>query len=282
MSRLLSFQDHEVTFSKSSCSIVFGVNGGKKMDTEILQMLIELHKDNYRQGPGGDVESLFAAQIAGLDASLPLKIADIGCGTGASAILLADRLNAQVTAVDFLPEFLDVLNKRAKARGVGEKITTVHASMDSLDFSPEYFDVIWSEGAVYNIGFERGISYWKQFLKPGGMLVVSEITWLTESRLEELQSYWDAEYPEAGTASQNIHILEQHGYRPEGYFILSPQCWIDNYYEPLQSRYEGFIKKHNGSGKASSLLESDRREIDLYRKYSDYYSYGFYIARKNH
>lgn len=270
------FQDDKM--SLSSYHDLHG--GGLSMDNAYLQMLIDLHKNNHRQGPGGDEQTLLAAQLAGLDASRPLKIADIGCGTGAASILLAEHLHAHITAVDFLPEFLDELNTRAKAHGVDEKITTVNAPMDALDFPSDFFDVIWSEGAVYNIGFERGISYWKQFLKPCGKLVLSEITWLTESRPEDLQSYWDAEYPEAGTASQNMSILEQHGYRPHAYFFLNPHCWTENYYRPLQDRFEAFLIQHNHSQQAREIVEAEKFEINQYEKYSEYYSYGVYIAQK--
>lgn len=48
-------------------------------------MLIDLHKDTSRQGPGGDSETKIALDLAMIDTSAPLKIADIGCGTGASS-----------------------------------------------------------------------------------------------------------------------------------------------------------------------------------------------------
>ncbi len=54
--------------------------------------------------------------------------------------------------------------------------------MDKLPFGDEEFDIIWSEGAIYNIGFERGVKDWSRYLKVGGLLVVSEITWITASR----------------------------------------------------------------------------------------------------
>ncbi len=67
-----------------------------------LQLLTDLHKRAYRQGPGGDPETELALNLAGISRSAPLRIADIGCGTGASTLLLARLLNAQITAVDFL------------------------------------------------------------------------------------------------------------------------------------------------------------------------------------
>jgi len=79
-----------------------------------LQLLIDLHKHANRQGPGGDAETERALDLAGLSRAAPLKVADIGCGTGASALTLARMLNAEITAVDFLQAFLDELETRAR------------------------------------------------------------------------------------------------------------------------------------------------------------------------
>jgi len=217
--------------------------------------------------------------LAGLDRSRRLKIADIGSGKGASTILLAKELDAEITAVDFLPQFLDELQTRAKDHGVAERITTLSCPMDALPFSDEEFDVIWSEGAIYNMGFEAGVSAWSRFLKPGGKLIVSEITWLSTARPPELQSHWDREYPEIDVASAKIGILEQHGYCPEAYFYLPTHCWTDNYYRPMQSRFDAFLERHGQSDQAKGIVESEEHEIALYERYRDYYSYGVYIAK---
>jgi ubiquinone/menaquinone biosynthesis C-methylase UbiE len=74
----------------------------------LLELLIDLHKQANRQGPGGDKETEKAIALAMLDKMKQLKIAGIGCGTGASVILLAQQLNAQITAVDFLSEVIDI------------------------------------------------------------------------------------------------------------------------------------------------------------------------------
>ena len=247
---------------------------------EDYQLLIDLHKRANRQGPGGDAETERALKLAMIDPATPLKIADIGCGTGASALLLARLLNAQITAVDFLPDFLEALKLRAENLGLSKKITTLSCSMDDLPFGDEQYDVIWSEGAIYNIGFERGVKDWSRYLKVGGLLIVSEITWLSASRPAELQSYWEGEYPEIATASSKMAVLENKGYSPIGYFVLPEHCWLDNYYRPMQDGFDEFLARNGNTEEAHAIAEAENSEIKLYKKYKKYYGYGFYVGRK--
>jgi SAM-dependent methyltransferase len=244
------------------------------------RLLIDLHKQGHRQGPGGDVETEQALNLAMLDRATPLEVADIGCGTGASALLLARLLNARITAVDFLQDFLEVLEQRAKSMGVADRISTLACSMDNLPFADEELDVIWSEGAIYNIGFEKGVADWRRYLKAGGLLVASEITWLTDSRPAELQNHWDSEYPEINVASAKITVLEKHGYSPVGYFVLPEHCWLDQYYRPMQARFEDFLTRNGNSEEARAVVAAEQREIELYETYKAYVGYGVYVARR--
>lgn len=245
-----------------------------------FELLIDLHKDGLRQGPGGDAETEHALNLAMLDRTTPLKVADIGCGTGASTLVLAKCLNAEITAVDFLRDFLDVLEQRATAAGVADKISVLECSMDALPFADGEFDVIWSEGAIYNIGFEKGVTDWRRFLKTDGLLVASEITWLTDSRPTEIQEHWDREYPEIDVASAKIRILEKRGFSPVAYFVLPEHCWLDEYYRPLQARSEEFLNRNGNSAEAGEVVRIEQHEIELYEAYRKYLSYGVYIARK--
>ncbi len=221
-----------------------------------------------------------AIELSKIDRELPLKIADIGCGTGASTLVLAQELNAQITAIDFLQDFLNVLERRADQAGLSEKISTLACSMDDLPFEDSQWDVIWSEGAIYNIGFQKGVADWKRYLKVDGILVVSEITWITASRPAKIQQYWEGEYPEIDTASAKLKILEMNGYAPMGYFVLPKHCWLENYYRPIQQRLDDFRERHGNSIESQAIVDAEKQEIALYENYSDYYSYGVYVARK--
>lgn len=245
-----------------------------------LQLLIDLHIDGDRQGPGGDDATTQAIALAGLQNLSGLKIADIGCGTGAATLALGRQLDGHITAVDFLPQFLERLEQRAGEAGLAGKITTLAASMDALPFTPNSLDVIWSEGAIYNMGFEAGIKYVHSFLKPGGVLAVSELSWFTNQRPAELHDHWMQAYPEVDTASAKIAQLENNGYSLLGYFPLTRTHWIDNYYRPMQHRFDKLLAKYRQTAESVAVVQAERAEIALYEKYADYFGYGFYIAHK--
>jgi len=245
-----------------------------------MELLIDFHKDAERQGPGSNEDTLKALGFLSIDNSRQLKVADIGCGSGAQTITLAQNLNAKITAIDLFPEFLEKLNSNAEKLGLQDKINTLQKSMDDLPFAKEEFDIIWSEGAIYIIGFEEGIKQWKEYLKVGGYIALSEITWTTNSRPKEIEEHWNVEYPQIDTASNKIKILEENGFSPVGYFYLPESSWINNYYQPIEDRIDKFLKKHNNSDLAKGIVEAEQNEINKYRKYKDFLSYGFYIAKK--
>jgi len=246
-----------------------------------FDLLIDLHQNNYRQGPGSDEHTLLAMTIARLqDRQDRLTIADIGCGTGSQTLVLAKHLNADIYAVDLFPEFLSVLDEKAIQSDLKSTIHSIACSMDDLDFAPESLDVLWSEGALYNMGFGQAIAYQQPFLKKGGLMACSEVTWLTQERPKVLEDHWQAEYAEMGDAGDKIQVLSQHGLNLVGYFTLDETCWMDNYFIPLQDSFEAFLARHNHSKEARQLVASEQQEIALYEENARYISYGFYIARK--
>ena len=245
-----------------------------------LDLIVDLHRDGERQGPGGDEETRLAVTLSGLGGRPDLKIADIGCGTGASARVLARELDACITAVDFLPAFLTELDASADGEGLGGRITTLEASMDALPFEAASFDAIWSEGAIYNMGFAEGVKAWRRFLRPGGILAVSELTWLTGTRPPELDQHWADAYPGVDTAAAKLAVLESSGFSPLGYFPLPQRCWLDNYYRPMQARFADFLARHGNSEAARALVAAEEAEIALYERNSAHYGYGFYVAKR--
>lgn len=244
-----------------------------------MQLLIDLHANNKRQGPGSDKTFCKAIELSEIDVQSELQVVDIGCGTGVSSLALAQATKAHITSVDLFPQFLKVLEENANKENLTDRITTIEADMAELPFRTEQFDVIWAEGAIYNIGFENGIKDWRKFLKPGGRIVLTEITWLRQDIPQELRTHWEQEYPEIASASKKIAQLEQNGYKLLGYFPLSHEAW-DEYYGQLEAGFADFLKRNNSSKEAQSIVDAEKHEIALYTKYKEYISYGCYIAAK--
>lgn len=245
-----------------------------------MQLLMELHRGNPRQGPGSDACTRLALELSGIDRSRALRVADIGCGTGAQTLALAEALQGRITAVDVFAEFLEELRLRQARRPLRAAVETLQASMDALPFEDGSFDLIWSEGAVYCMGFAEGVAAWKRFLKPGGILAVTEISWLTAERPDELERFWTAEYPQMGTVSEKIRILEASGLRPIAHFALPESCWTESYYGPLRRAHAGFLRRFPDHEAALAVVRRDEEEMALFDRFKDAYGYVFYIAQK--
>lgn len=245
-----------------------------------LDLLIDLHLHNDRQAPGGDDATIRAIELAGLDAATPLDVADVGCGTGASALTLARHLNARITAIDAAAPFIAQLQQRAKSAGLADRIDARVGVMESLPFRENQLDLIWSEGAIYNMGFGAGLRAWRPFLKSGGVIAVSELTWTTAQRPAEIERHWTAEYPGIATASTNLRTVEEAGYRPLAMFFLPARCWIENYYAPLRASFPSFVERHGNSPAAQRIVSAEEAEMRLYEEHGAWYGYAFYIASK--
>lgn len=232
-----------------------------------------------RQGPGSpDVTRKALNFISGLGANS--KIADIGSGTGGQTIILARNAPGNITAIDLFPDFIDKLNASAAKAGLADRIKGIAGSMDELPFGDGELDLIWSEGAIYNIGYERGLREWRRFLKPGGFIAVTEATWFTPERPAEIHNFWMDSYPEIDTIPVKVAQMEEAGYIPVAHFTLPEECWTEHFYAPQPPVREEFLRRHVGNLTAEEFIASQRHEEVLYNKYKDYYGYVFYIGRK--
>ena len=152
--------------------------------------------------------------------------------------------------------------------------------MDDLSFEKDSLDLIWSEGAIYNIGFERGLKEWRNYLKPGGYLAVSESVWFTDQRPAEIHDFWMSAYTEIDTVPNKVAQIQKAGYIPVATFILPENCWIEHYFAPQAKAEEIFRRKHAGSRIVEELITSNHHEAELYSKYKAYYGYAFFICKK--
>jgi ubiquinone/menaquinone biosynthesis C-methylase UbiE len=243
-----------------------------------MNIFWEIHSGLSQQGPGSNEETLKALSYIS-NISIKPNILDIGCGPGRQTIALAKYTKGMVTAVDNHQPFLDELKRRAESIGIVSHVITQNCSMNEMAFEEHSFDIIWSEGAIYIIGFEEGLKSWKRFVKPDGYIAVTEVSWLVDNPNNEILEYWDNAYPSMKTIEQNITIITNLGYKLINHFSLNESSWWNNYYNPLIDKLAILRQKYTDDMEAQGLIEEYDVEIEMYRKYSGSYGYVFYVMQ---
>jgi SAM-dependent methyltransferase len=241
-----------------------------------IEALILVHRGLPRQGPG-DAE--ITRQVLRLLPGLPAQpqVADLGCGSGAAALVLAAELGVTVKALDFARPFLDELQVAARERGLEHLVEIVQADMAQPPLPAASLDLIWSEGAAYSLTFAGALEKWRPLLQPGGYLVASEITWLLDGRPETLQEFWDEGYPQMADEAGNRAHAEAAGFSVLATELLPPRFWWSNYYGPLKLRMDK-LRNLEDPVLAQVILEAEV-EMELFRQYSDWYGYVFYVLQ---
>jgi SAM-dependent methyltransferase len=243
-----------------------------------LQLICEYFSNVKRQGPGSPKVTMKALSfIDGL--TVKSQIADLGCGTGGQTMVLGKQTPGTITGIDLFPRFIELFNQNALEAGLNDRVKGIVGSMESLPFEEEELDLIWSEGAIYNIGFKRGLEEWRKFLKPDGYIAVTEAVWFTEKRPDEINTFWQA-YPEIDTIPVKVTQMHEAGYLPVASFILPENCWTDHFFMPQVAAQELFLKKYRGNATAEELVAYLKHEAVLYEKYKDFYGYAFFIGKK--
>ena len=244
-----------------------------------LNLICEYYSSVERQGPGSPEITIKALSFID-NLSEESRIVDIGCGTGGQTMVMAQNTSGHITGIDLFPAFIDIFNYNAKKLNLQDKVDGIVGSMDNLPFKNEELDLIWSEGAIYNIGFEKGLNEWRKFLKTGGYVAVSEGSWFTEERPTEIEEFWMDAYPEIDTIPNKVEQMQKAGYIPVATFILPEECWTEHFFAPQVSAQEVFLKKYAGNKTAKDFIANQQHENQLYYKYKEYYGYVFYIGKK--
>jgi len=228
--------------------------GGYKLVKE--EEKLQAYKDHLREGLVKYTRKAFKM--------LPKRpfprILDIGCGSGIPTIELARLSDGNIIAIDTNQNVLDRLASKINKAGLTNRVKIEKCSMLNMDFPDESFDIIWAEGSIAVIGFEKGLKEWRRLLKTGGFLVVhDDMGNLTEKRAQ----------------------ISKCGYELTDHFILSDDIWRNEYYAPLEKKFNEVRAKHTGNQNTIAVLDDDQREIDTFKRDPKRYRSVFFIMRKS-
>ena len=185
------------------------------------------------------------------------KILDIGCGSGVPSLELARFTNGKIIGVDHDAVALKKFKDKAIEAGYGNRIETMHISMEGMPFKDETFDIVWSEGSIAFIGFEKGLDEWKRLVKPGGFIVIHD---------------------ELGNIDKKKQQIREAGYFLLDHFILNENIWWDEYYEHLRKE----LGEHYEDG--ALTLEGEAleifKEIEMYHKEPERNRSVYFVLQK--
>src|SRR6188508_2857333 len=140
---------------------------------------------------------------------------DVCCGTGDFAISLARRVGepGEVVGCDFSEPMLEIARDKAQEHGLAN-VRFEWADALELPYDDDSFDAVTVGFGVRNLAdLDRGLAEMARVLRPGGRLVILEITQPTRAPLSTFYSLWfDRVVPLLGAFSGDP---EAYSYLPE-------------------------------------------------------------------
>jgi SAM-dependent methyltransferase len=116
-------------------------------------------------------------------------VLDVGCGVGITACYIAKEYGCKLIAIDISEEMIKRAEKRAKRKGVEDKVKFKVADAQALPFEDNLFDAVISESTIAFIkNKQKAINEYKRVAKPGGYVGFNEVTWI-EPPPPELAEY---------------------------------------------------------------------------------------------
>jgi len=243
------------------------------------EIFFEVFEALPRQGPGSHA---CAAKALGLCSELPPSpaILDLGCGVGGQTLHLAELTSGNIVAIDSHAPSIGRLRAAISNRGFSHRVQALVGDMAHPEYPAESFDLIWSEGALYNIGIGNAMRICHGLLRPGGYISFTDAVWRRENPPPEVKASFDLDYPTMGWAYDVAATIKNCGFEQVGHFTLPEEAWWKDFYTPMQYRIEELRKKYADDAEASAILGQLAQEPEMHRRYSDYYSYEFFVARR--
>ncbi len=105
------------------------------------------------------------------------RVLDIACGSGRSAVYLAERFGWSVTGVDLADEHAAAVAATAAQAGVSDRVVFVHGDAEALPFANGAFDAVICECALCTFPAKAvACAEFFRVLRPGGRIGLSDVT----------------------------------------------------------------------------------------------------------
>jgi ubiquinone/menaquinone biosynthesis C-methylase UbiE len=221
------------------------------------------------------------ALVTSLGIATPLRVLDLGCGDGTTAVPLAN-LGAEVVGIDIARNLVDAGNKRAAAAGLN-RLTFQEGDACSLDgvgdhsfdltlsvfgamFAPKPFDVAKEMVRVTKPGGRIVMGNWipndatsfvsqllkisSSFMPPPPEGFVSPMTWGVDSHIIE-------RFGQAGVPKENISMVK------DTYYFVSPDTSPTHVIETFRRFYGPTMNAFEAAQKSGKVEELHHQLLEL-------------------
>lgn len=247
--------------------------------------LAEIFHGLDRLGPGhADTRAAMLQRVKPFLPAAP-RIAEMGCGTGSSAVDIALSLPlAQIIAVDALPAMARACRERARRAGVAERVTVFVGDMcgDFLSrLGVEELDLVWAESSIYTIGRRAALSAWAPLLRPGGWILFSDLVWLAapDARPQVAAAFWQQAYPEMAQPGAVIAEIAAAGLLPVSQHAMAGADW-QAYYGQLPPRLAELRSQAAAGSPLAAAIAALEEEMRIFEDGFGSYSSAFFLARR--
>ena len=248
-------------------------------DAHRTRRFFEIFESMPRGGPG-DPESTRRALAMMVDLPPAPRVLDLGCGPGSGSSNLAGLTGGRLTALDLHTPFVFQQAAAARAAGLSDRIDPVCADMRAAPFKEGAFDLVWSEGALYSIGFPEGLGLCARLVRPGGYVAASEVVWTVDAPPDEVVRWWHTQYPAIASIDRKAADVRGAGLDILGHFTLPREAWTHHFYDPMKARLATFRRAWRDDAVGLEVVAELDTEVEMYERWSHVQGYEFFVARR--
>lgn len=125
--------------------------------------------------PGGEQLSLRLARLAGVRPGV--RVLDVACGSGTTALLLARELDCVVVGVDLGAHAIDQAAGSARTAALEHRASFVVGDAEALPVADSAFDVVLSECSLCTFPDKRrAVAEMARAARPGGTIGIADVT----------------------------------------------------------------------------------------------------------
>ncbi len=201
-----------------------------------------------------------------------LSILDVGCGTGAMGLILAE-MGHTVTGIDLSEGMMDIGRKKAESAHL--PMTFQPGDAEHPPFAEHTFDAVINRHLLWTLPHpDTALAGWYQMLKPDGVVMVIDGVWDDGSALSAVRR---------GTSSAFSRILELHPHGDKGY---SPEIRevLPNRGGVPEAEARKYLENAGFAGISVMSLDSirinQRQRLNWYQKINSVSPYYLISGRK--